>query len=91
MVLNETAVKTLGLMDPIGKQIFSSDFHPDNQDEAFTVVGVVKDFHFQSLHKNIEPLFEYNLRRNITPDKGKGHIHHTLEQTYFTILFGAGH
>lgn len=60
VVLNETAVKTLGLTDAIGKQVFSSDFHPDNQDEAFTVVGIVKDFHYQSLHKNIEPLFLVN-------------------------------
>ncbi len=60
VVLNETAVQTLGLTDPIGKQVFSSDFHPDNQDEAFTVVGVVKDFHYQSLHRNIEPLFIVN-------------------------------
>lgn len=60
VMLNETAVKTLGLVDPIGKQVFSSDFHPDNQDEAFTIVGIVKDFHFQSLHRNIEPLFLVN-------------------------------
>jgi len=60
VVLNETAVKTLGLIDPIGKQVFSSDFDPNQQDEAFTVVGVVKDFHFQSLHRNIEPLFLVN-------------------------------
>lgn len=57
VLLNETAVKTLGLTDPVGKQVFSSDFDPNQVEEAFTVVGVVKDFHYQSLHKNIEPLF----------------------------------
>ncbi len=60
VVLNETAVKTLGLTNPIGKQVFTSDFDPDQADEAFTVVGVVKDFHYQSLHRAIEPLFLVN-------------------------------
>ena len=60
VLLNETAVKSLALTDPIGKQIFSSDFSQNQEEQAFTVIGVVKDFHYQSLHKNIEPLFLVN-------------------------------
>ncbi|MEM1123837.1 MAG: FtsX-like permease family protein, partial [Bacteroidota bacterium] len=60
VVLNETAVKTLGLTDPVGQQIFSGDFDQNQAERAFTVVGVIKDFHYQSLHRKIEPLFLVN-------------------------------
>ena len=50
IILNETGVKTLGLKDPIGKTISVSDI------KTGQVVGVVKDFHFKSLHDPIEPL-----------------------------------
>ena len=58
VILNEVALSELGISDPIGKQIQSSDFSPNQETiENFTIVGVVKDFHFQSLHQGITPLF----------------------------------
>ncbi len=48
-ILNETAVKAMGLNEPIGKPL--SQWGMDG-----TIVGVVKDFHFQSMKKSIEPL-----------------------------------
>jgi len=46
-ILNEAAVRVLGLGDdPLGKQI-----NPDRY-----VVGVISDFHFQSLRDQIEPV-----------------------------------
>ncbi len=48
IILNEAAVVQLGWTDPIGKWV---EF--DNQ--KFTVVGIVKDFHFESLHRKIPP------------------------------------
>ena len=51
-ILNEAAVKALGLDRPVGKQLIW-DSHGD---ERGTIVGVVKDFHFASLHREIEPL-----------------------------------
>jgi len=47
-LLNETAIKELGLASPIGK--------PFKIIEKGTVIGVVKDFHFDSLREKIEPL-----------------------------------
>jgi len=44
-MLNETAVKQLGITDPLGKQIRSS-----------TIIGVVKDFNLHSIHSDIPPL-----------------------------------
>ena len=49
MVLNETAVATLGLTDPIGTKI---NFTRAQR----SVIGVVKDFHFNSLHTDIAPM-----------------------------------
>lgn len=48
-ILNETAVKELGIESPIGKyfQVW---------DERGTIVGVVKDFHFRSLRADVQPL-----------------------------------
>ena len=55
-ILTETAVKMLGWKDPIGKQL-------TNGAEKMTVVGVVKDFHTQSLHGKIGPVLIQNSKR----------------------------
>jgi ABC-type antimicrobial peptide transport system permease subunit len=47
-LLNEAAVKRMGLIDPIGKPI---SFY----EKKGTIVGIVKDFHFFSMQKEIEP------------------------------------
>ncbi|MDX1531526.1 MAG: FtsX-like permease family protein, partial [Rhodothermales bacterium] len=49
-VLNEAAVRELGLEEPIGHPFRAWD-RPMG-----TVVGVVRDFHFKSLHEAIEPV-----------------------------------
>jgi putative ABC transport system permease protein len=46
VILNESAVKALGLEDPIGAQINTS----------YKVIGVVSDFHWESLRTEIAPL-----------------------------------
>lgn len=50
IIVNEAAVKAMGLKDPVGKII-------DVQGSKFEVVGVTKDFHFASLHEKVNPLF----------------------------------
>ncbi len=50
MVLNESAVALLGLEDPVGSELVSFF-----SDENATVVGVVKDFHVESLQNDIKP------------------------------------
>ncbi len=61
VVLNETAVVELGLKNPIGQRLSSPDLNrPGAPPLVFTVVGVVGDFHYQSLHQKITPLiFNY--------------------------------
>ena len=66
VVLNESAMKQFGFEnDPLGKKIsrFTDELPqggPDpNSIRSFTVVGVVEDFHFESLKQNITPLALY--------------------------------
>ena len=47
VILNETAVKELNLENPVGKSI------PMGENEKRTVIGVIKDFHSQSLKNKI--------------------------------------
>lgn len=49
-ILNETAVRHLGWDDPIGRR-----FKEKNGPEGY-VVGVMKDFHIQTLHNAIRPV-----------------------------------
>lgn len=48
MIVNEALVKEYGWEDPIGKKL------PGRFEQR--VIGVVKDFHFESLHTPIQPL-----------------------------------
>lgn len=55
-ILNEKAVAMLGLKDPVGATVENNVRGVQGK-----VVGVVKDFHFASLHQQVEPLvLEYN-------------------------------
>ncbi|MFC1493297.1 ABC transporter permease [candidate division KSB1 bacterium] len=50
LIINETAVRNFDLKDPIGKKM--DWIGPGSQ----KIVGVIKDFHYGSLHNEIEPL-----------------------------------
>ncbi len=53
-IINETAARQLYLEKPVvGQEII---WHLGESDVRGTVIGVVKDFHFQSLHEPIRPL-----------------------------------
>jgi putative ABC transport system permease protein len=61
VILNERAAKMFGFGDPLGKKIFTWGFTPGqgidrNRTVPYTVIGVVKDFHFASLKSNIGAL-----------------------------------
>jgi len=59
MILNETLVKQLGWDEPIGKTVSMMDLADYNDPEKgfvevpYTVIGIVRDFHFASLHEKI--------------------------------------
>ncbi|MEP2669306.1 MAG: ABC transporter permease [Cyclobacteriaceae bacterium] len=53
VLLNESAVEALNLSEPVGASL-----QLENDGERFnmTVIGVMKDFNFQSLHQKIAPI-----------------------------------
>ena len=50
VLLNEAAVKALGWDDPVGETL------EEPNGGQYTVIGVVKDFHYESLHSEIAPV-----------------------------------
>lgn len=55
-LINEAALKVIGYKDPIGKPLTMWG-------RKGTIVGVLKDFHFSSLHNAIVPLIMHNGER----------------------------
>ena len=56
LIVNKAAVKAYGLSDPLNTGYFISG---NKRNGAYKVIGVVEDFHFESLHENIKPCFFY--------------------------------
>ena len=50
IIFNEAAIATMGLKDPIGKKINLWGTERE-------IIGVVKNFHFESIHEEIKPCF----------------------------------
>ena len=72
IIVNETALGIMGLENPIGQTIKLWGQYD------MKIVGIVKDFHFQSLHNKIEPAFflfdenqTYNMMVRIEAGKEK--------------------
>lgn len=63
-LVNESMVKRMSWENPIGKKFVFSDGNPDTPDNERTVVGVVKDYHQNSLYDPIEPLMILMAPRN---------------------------
>ena len=51
ILFNETAAEIMGMEDPIGQKITLWEEY------ELEIIGIVKDFHFQSLHNGMNPLF----------------------------------
>jgi putative ABC transport system permease protein len=60
IILNESAAKRFGFKDPIGEKINTFPYEDGaiQQDKTltYTIIGVVADFHYESLKQNIDPL-----------------------------------
>jgi hypothetical protein len=57
MLVNETLLKQLEWQDPIGKRIFMTDVEGEEFIQVpYQIIGIVRDFHFESLHRPLEPL-----------------------------------
>ncbi|MDX1585382.1 MAG: ABC transporter permease [Balneolaceae bacterium] len=61
VILNEAAVDRFKFEDPVGKSIVSYGFDSNGNVEnsrvrEYEIIGVVRNFHYESLRRNIEPL-----------------------------------
>ena len=54
-IINESAVKNFNLTDPFSTRFVLPQDEPTEEKQFMPVIGVVKDFHFRSLHYKIEP------------------------------------
>lgn len=68
VIINEAAVRALGLEDPLSNRFV--DLTEDGNDGGFVpIIGVVKDFHFASMQADIGPMAIYFM-----PGNFEGHI-----------------
>ena len=58
-IINEAAAKVLNVKNPIGQKLIFWD-------QPSEIVGVVKDFHYASLHSVVEPLIIVNIPQETT-------------------------
>lgn len=59
IIINESASRELGLEKPVGMKLH----YMDNlmKGNELLITGVIKDYHFESLYKEIKPMFIYEL------------------------------
>ena len=65
VLINEKAAALLGFGDPVGQTLYYSSYWGAPGDWAITavgldIVGVVADYHFRSMHQEIQPLIIYH-------------------------------
>ncbi|TFH27225.1 MAG: FtsX-like permease family protein, partial [Bacteroidia bacterium] len=54
LIISEATAKAMSLEDPLNQRLYTQ--FGEDTDRPHHVIGVVKDFHFQSLHQEIRPL-----------------------------------
>jgi putative ABC transport system permease protein len=62
VIINETTARVLGWADPIGKNIYT--FDGAGKPTVYPIVGVVKNFNFETLHHEVRPLM-FVLQRSV--------------------------
>lgn len=73
IIVNEATVRFVGWQNPIGKRL-------NYDDRKYVVIGVMKDFHPQSLHYDIEPFAIFHESSNS----------YDLGRTYAAVKISAG-
>lgn len=92
VILNEKAIQAIGLQDPVGKRLVDRGRRPEDT-RYMTIIGVVKDFNFESLHTEVRPMAIFPIRFNgretavrIGPKDIRGTISY-LESTWKDFAF----
>jgi len=56
LIISESAAKALSFEDPLNQRLYTQFGEDRDTEHPHPIIGVVKDFHFQSLHQEIRPL-----------------------------------
>jgi putative ABC transport system permease protein len=80
-VVNETMVKARGWKEPLGRRIGLGQF-------SGKVIGVVKDFHFKSLHDSVEPFAMYRFNDNFENIPAEARAQIGIQRTMVVKLAG---
>jgi len=54
VVINQALADRFGWSDPVGRRLREPS--PDGSETQWTIIGVVEDFHYQSMHYEVQPL-----------------------------------
>jgi putative ABC transport system permease protein len=60
ILINESAVRELGLKNPVGTKLYYAE--DESKGPEYIITGVIKDYNFESLYKEIKPLLIYPLK-----------------------------
>lgn len=94
VLVNEAALKFFGTGDAIGKNLYRIDTY--GKPDTYTIIGVVKDFNYESLHRTVRPIvlkLDYDIQGasiftvRISSENIAGTIEH-LKETYLTFSNG---
>jgi putative ABC transport system permease protein len=85
IIVNETAARTMGLgEDPIGQKLSHVlRTEQGNQTVVYTIIGVIKDFNFQSLRDKITPL---TIQSNESPQAFTQYVYARLNSTEYPAI-----
>lgn len=82
IIVNKAALKAFDIKDPLNTRFYNPGENGD-PDEFLPIIGVVKDFHFESMHEEIHPLAIQFMRGNwegvLVIRLGEGNIPATVD------------
>lgn len=67
IIVNESALRALGIEKGVGVKLRNFGSNPDVELPEFTIVGVVSDYNFYSLHSEIAPIAIFNGNSQFIP------------------------
>ncbi|MGE0589849.1 MAG: FtsX-like permease family protein, partial [Cyclobacteriaceae bacterium] len=85
-IINEAAAERFGWTDPVGKDITFIRYTDKKEERPGKVIGLVKDFHFASLHYKVEPLLIYINRHSYFSDYLSVRFNNTSPKQSMEIL-----
>ncbi len=82
VVVNQATIRTFDIKDPLNTRFYEPGEN-GQINRYFNIIGVVKDFNFQSMHEEVHPVAIHFMRGNyggvVTVKLGNGNVNETVE------------